>query len=339
MLDFPADLTPRVLADIDDMYGALADETPEGGPFWQQLGEQHRQMIASSGFANFKRTINFQYGQWGISTYRNRFTARLLFALLRRGRMPKIARVDYSNVEGIRWKQGHATPARLNAYALYCGLLWQYAETLDTLNGLGVEEPSFGNPMPIRLGSRLISQDLAMASLSLNLIAKFASPHSVRRILEIGAGYGRIAYLARSLFPVEQYMIVDIPPTLAVSQNYLATIFGEDSVERFSRTPTLGRTFNFILPHQIAGLTDNHFDLAINFSSFDEMPSQTVLNYLGLIDRVCSGHVYLGGYAHPAHEGDFLGLLEFPYSPKWQQVLNCKHEIFSGFVEKIFKTG
>jgi putative sugar O-methyltransferase len=43
--------------------------------------------------------------------------------------------------------------------------------------------------------------------------------------LEIGAGYGRIAYLAGSLFPVEQYVIVDIPPILAVSQNYLATVF------------------------------------------------------------------------------------------------------------------
>jgi hypothetical protein len=337
MLDLPTDLTPRVLADIDDMYGALADETLEGGPFWRQLGEQHRQLIASSRFENFKRTINFQYGQWGISTYRNRFTARLLFALLRRGRIPEIARVDYSNVEGIRWKQGPATPARLNAYAFYCGLLWQYAETVDTLSGLGVEEPSFGNPMPIRLGSRLISQDLAMATLSLNLIAKFAPPHSMRRILEIGAGYGRIAYLARSLFPVEQYVIVDIPPTLAVSQNYLATVFGEDSVERFSRTPKLARTFNFLLPHQIAVLPDNHFDLAINFSSFDEMPSQTVLTYLQLIDRVCSGHVCLGGYAHPAHRGDFLGLDEFPYNPRWRQVLNSKHEIFSGFIEKILR--
>jgi SAM-dependent methyltransferase len=321
------------------MYCSLADESLEGGRFWRQIGEQHRQLIASSRFANFKRTINFQYGQWGISAYLNRFTARLLFALLRRGRIPKIACVDYSNIESIRWKQGPATPARLNAYALYCGLLWQYAETVDTLNGLRTEEPTLGNPMPIRLGSRLISQDLAMASLSLNLIAKFVPQHSSRRILEIGAGYGRIAYLMRSLFPVTQYVIVDIPPTLAVSQNYIAAIFGEDSVERFSRTPTLSRTFNFLLPHQIAVLPDNHFDLAINFSSFDEMPSQTVLSYLRLVDRVCSGHFYLGGYAHPAHEGDFLGLDEFPYSPEWQQVLNCKHEVFSGFVEKIFKIG
>jgi len=339
MLNLPTDLTPRVLNDIDDMYRALADETLEGGSFWRQLGEQHRLLIASSRFANFKRTINFQYGQWGISTYQNRFTARLLFALLRRGRMPKRARVDFSNIEGIRWRQGPATPARLNAYAFYCGLLWQYAETRDVLSGLRIEEPTLGNPMPVRLGSRLISQDLAMASLSLNLIAKFAPRHSISRVLEIGAGYGRVAYLMRSLFPVTQYVIVDIPPTLAVSQNYLATIFGEDSVERFSRTPTLSRTFNFLMPHQIAVLPDDHFDLVVNFSSFDEMPSQTVLSYLRLIDRVCSGHLYLGGYAHPAHEGDFLGLDEFPYGHEWQEVLNCQHEIFSGFVEKIFKIG
>jgi hypothetical protein len=132
-------------------------------------------------------------------------------------------------------------------------------------------------------------------------------------------------------------VIVDIPPILAVSQNYLATVFREDSVERFSRTPKLARTFNFLLPHQIAVLPDNHFDLAINFSSFDEMPSQTVLTYLQLIDRVCSGHVCLGGYAHPAHRGDFLGLDEFPYNPRWRQVLNSKHEIFSGFIEKILR--
>jgi putative sugar O-methyltransferase len=337
MLDLATDLTPTVLANIDDMYRALADETLEDGHFWQQLGEQHRQMIASSGFANFKRTINFQYGQWGISTYLNRFTARLLFALFRRGRIPKIARVDHSSVDNIRWKQGPATPERLNAYAFYCGLLWQYAEALDAINGLRSEEPALGNPMPVRLGTRLISQDLAMASLSLNLIAKFAPIRSVGRVLEIGAGYGRIAYLVGLLLPVKQYVIVDIPPTLAVSQNYLATIFGEDKVERFSRAPALSRTFNFLLPHQIAVLPDDHFDLVVNFSSFDEMPSQTVLSYLKLIDRVCSGHLYLGGYAHPEHEGDFLGLDEFPYSQTWQQMHNCKHEIFNGFVEKVFK--
>jgi hypothetical protein len=122
-----------------------------------------------------------------------------------------------------------------------------------------------------------------------------------------------------------------------VSQNYLGGVFGDDSVERFHRTPTLGRTFNFILPHQIGLLPNDHFDLVINFSSFDEMPSQTVVSYLKLIYRVCSGHVYLGSYAHPAHQGDFLGLDDFPYDPRWKQLLSSKNEIFSGFIERVFQ--
>jgi SAM-dependent methyltransferase len=327
--------TSRVLTDIDEMYAAVDDQ--QHGHLWRQLGERHRRLIADHGFENFKRTINFQYGQWAVSTYRSRFTLRLLAALMRRGRMPRLARADFADAEGIMWATGLPAAKRLHAYAFYCGLLWQYAGLRDRLQCLGVKEPAFGHPMPVYFGSRLISQDLAMASLTLNAIARFVRLGSIRRVLEIGGGYGRMAYLMRSLFPEVQYIILDIPPALAVSQNYLSAVMPEDNIARFGKTPTLDRPHCFLLPHQATAIPDGYFDLVINFSSFDEMPSQVVLGYLELISRVSRGHVYLGGYGHPAHPGDFLGLEEFPYEPQWQLLFSQKHEIFSGFVEKVFK--
>jgi len=347
--------TNRVLLDIDRIAEARAAISggTEDGQFWQNIGLFHRRTIERHGFGNFKRHINFQYGQWGIHKFHSRFTLRILIALLRRGQLPRgaLARVDWHGADDIYWPvwfnietgQRVADISRsrqdihLRAYAMYCGLLWQYASINDTLGCLRIPEPKFGYPMPVRLKGQLISQDIAMASLDLNRMAMFMPLRSKKRVLEIGAGYGRLAYLFRSLFPDVQYSIVDISPALAVSQNYLTAVFGEENVTRFSPTPSMPRALNFLLPHQLELVPDQHFDLAINVSSFDEMPPEVSARYLKTIGRLCRGHVFLNGYARSSHRGSRLGLDELRYDPAWKLLYSRPHEIFPGWVEKVFE--
>jgi SAM-dependent methyltransferase len=343
--------TRRVLVDIDSIAMAQAAVSPgSDGQFWRTLGQKHRALIAERGFENFKRTINFEYGQWGVSSLRNAYTWRLVRMLLEKRQFPFgiFARPDFSDAQNIYWPDeihgqtgdtiaaAKASPLKLIAYAIYCGLLWQYAATKDALGCLNVPEPTFGNPMPIWFRKRLISQDLAMASLDVNAMANYASLGSVKRVLEIGAGYGRTAYLYRRMFPNAQYFIVDIAPALAVSQNYLATVFGEDAVSRCGAGTVGARALNFLLPHQLDAMPDDHFDLVINISSFDEMPPEVSTGYLKAIGRVCRGHFYLNGHARTSDRGMRLGLEELPYDPAWRLLYSGPRNV-DRFIEKIFE--
>lgn len=297
---------------------------------WAALGEQHRSVLAEKGAVHFKRdVINFQYGQWAVRSFHHPFTRQLLASLLRAGRIPKLARVDWTDTDHICWPDEPSSSWWLRAYAFYCGLLWQYASGRDTLGCLSVEEPTLGHPMPIYLNGRLISQDLAMASLDLNSINEHLPLRSVRRVLEIGAGYGRTAYLFCSLFPETEYTIVDIEPARTLAQRYLSAV--------------LRRPVTFLTPEQATGLSDGAFDLAINISSFDEMPAKTSAGYLTLFDRCCS-FVYLNGFARTGRVGntfghDRRGLEEFAYPMSWQPLYAARHPVFPKFVEKLFRTG
>jgi len=255
--------TAAVLADIDRIAAAQGRDDDDGASFWQSTGRQHRDKIASE---TFKRHVNFQYGSWPITKFGSRFTARCLIALLRGGQFPwgPAARVEWRDAKPVpTWNEAvtdrNNEAHRLRAYALYVGLIWQYATRHDHLGALQLAEPTLGCPMPVRLRGRLISQDLAMAALDLNAMAGIVPLPEVRRVLEIGAGYGRLAYLFASLFPSVEYTITDISPALAMAKNYLPAV-----------TPS-GR-FSFVLPHELDAMPDRSFELIINVSSLDEMP-------------------------------------------------------------------
>lgn len=128
----------------------------------------------------------------------------------------------------------------------------------------------------------------------------------VRRVPEIGAGYGKLAYIFTSLYPEVDYTIADIAPALAVSRNYLPAV-------------TNGKDLRFVLPHDLDNLPDRHSDLVINVSSLGEMPSPIQNRYLQPIDRLCRGRLYLAGYGH--HLSDRVGLNELRYDAHWIALL------------------
>jgi SAM-dependent methyltransferase len=218
-----------------------------------------------------------------------------------------MARIDWREVTPMPlWTETvrdlNSPQQRLRAYAFWCGLIWQYAALYDKLDCLRLPEPSFGTPMPVWLHGRLISQDLALAALNINVIARSVPLDNVRNVLEIGAGYGKLAYVFTSLFPNVEFTIADISPALAVSKSYLAAV-------------VKGKKLRFVLPHELDAMLDDTFDLVINVSSLDEMPPSVQDRYLERIDRLCRGHLYLAGYSR--HLGDRIGLSELHYDPRW----------------------
>lgn len=360
-------LTRNVLADITAMreiIGSVDNNAVYGtSRFWETLSEKHAHLIEQSGFANFKRTINFEYSQWGVDSFTDDKIKKLLAAILRRRRIP-LSLLSLS-VNGGLWTDVHwpdviamdtgmaiGSPEKRRmrwmqrAYGVYAGLLWLYASTEDALGILRSHaEPSLGNPIPLMLKGRVISQDLALSALELNRVAQYVDFSRIQRVAEIGAGYGRLADVLLGHAPHLEYRIFDIPPALAVSQNYLKGVLGdasvtpgwradaEDPATNNERRPHSVTTF---LAHQLERMPDSHFDLVINVSSFDEMSSSQVEHYFSVIDKKCRGWLYVKGHSH-RRKGDRLGLHDFPYRPQWKLLFKARDPFVETFEERVYQ--
>ena len=337
-------LDEEIINQIDAMSAALSRQPEHDlyGPakFWESLGEKHKALIRDHGFGKFKQTINFEYHQWEVLSLRDPKIRNLMRQLLKSGSLPNglvRAKIDAKQVAGIE-------QIKPTAYAAFMGLLWQYALLKDQLGCLEVcSEPMLGDPIPVTYQGKLISQDLATSSLELNRIAQHVDMSQVKTIAEIGAGYGRLAYLVMIRFPGLEYSIFDVPPALAISQNYLASTLGEDAVDLFREdavvpeedSPRNSKVKAF-LPHQMKLFPDDYFDLVINISSFDEMPREQIENYISLIDQKCARWLYLKGHVKAAAAFSGGGVAQFPYPSNWKLIYQGRDPFSPNFVERIY---
>lgn len=264
---------------------------------WAKLAVEHKSEIELHGFANFKRTVNFQYGQWRIASYWD----RKILALALRGQVSL-------------WGD--------SPYESFTQSLWRFAQRHDQLGVLRLEEPLIGNPISVYLDGRLVTQDLAFSALDINRMNQHIPLVEKRNVLEIGGGCGRLAWAFKKLFSQASYTILDIEPTRSLAKRYLAECGVEVS-----------------FPDEIS--ERQSFDLVINTSSFDEMPSETAIGYLRLIEQVCHGHVFLNGMGKASHDRRRarLGLDELPYSPQWHLMYARRHPVLwtHRWIEKIFE--
>jgi hypothetical protein len=100
------------------------------------------------------------------------------------------------------------------------------------------------------------------------------------KILEIGGGYGALAYWFKSAFPNASYSIIDLPEALIFSRLYLSltcpdmkTGFGFNEIKH---------GFRFI-PNYKAERFEDSFDLIINTLSMSEMTEHQIRKYAQLM--------------------------------------------------------
>jgi putative sugar O-methyltransferase len=343
-------LDKKIIEQIDEMSRCLFKHKNRNlygaAPFWESLSHKHELLIKNSGFNKFKQTINFEYHQYEVASFKDRKIRNLFFHLIENFKLPygifltKVAPNVLRDVPKIR--ANFSFNPKL--YAIFMGLLWQYALIKDKLGCLNLcEEPLIGEPIPVYYHGKLISQDLATSSIELNCLAKHIDMANIKRVAEIGAGYGRLAYVAALKYPQMKYCIFDIPPALAISQNYLTLVLGEETVQMFSAdTDSLDsnnlQRIKAFLPHQLEYFPDRYFDLIINISSFDEMMHEQVENYFSLIDQKCKGWLYVKGHETAPEwcQVSGGGLAELPYKTGWKLEYHGKDPFIANFVERIF---
>lgn len=127
------------------------------------------------------------------------------------------------------------------------------------------------------------------------------------RILEIGGGYGGLAYFLTRFVPKARYTLVDLPSSLMYSGCYLAVAQKTHPVGVLGAVAEPPGPHVTIVPNFMAErLSDRQFDLAINTLSFTEMPAEAVRSYGELIAKtlVPGGVLFEQNYVTTGPEAD-----------------------------------
>ena len=165
-------------------------------------------------------------------------------------------------------------------------------------------------------------------------------------MIELGAGYGRLAWVFLRALPDVQYFLVDIPPGLAIAQRYLTELFSERSIFRFRHFGSYAEVCDELAGARIAFLTPNQLelipslgaDLFVNVSSLHEMRREQIDRYFKLIDRHTNGFFYTKQWLSSQNEYDDLIIKrdEYPVPSQWQVVFDRVHPIQVLFFEALY---
>lgn len=328
-----------------------ADELYKPSNFWQNINALHMRQIEEEGYSNFKQTVSLKYFTFIPTVINEQYVKLMVFWLLH----PTL-RIFQAKFDGYSpFKMGHKVDllTRLsgcNTYKIFTAMLWEYTKSVDRYDLLSnIEEPLEGNPFRIYHRGSLISQDLCNSLLEYYSIVDALPIWSKANlnIAELGAGYGRLAYVFLK-FHRCKYTIFDIPPALYVAQRYLTDVFPELRIFKF-------RDFNsydeikeeyehtdirFLTPNQMQYLPKYQFNLFINISSLHEMTMPQIQNYINLIDEYTAGYFYSKQWFRSVNLPDKFTISAdgYPIPPDWKQVYFRRCQIQRDFFEAMYKT-
>jgi putative sugar O-methyltransferase len=328
------------LLDCNRIY--LENQSPLSVPSicWDVLQQKHLDQLLRDGFSNFKQTINLNYFNFPVE-----FSDPQIESLERLLGEETVASIQDQHGLESSDSSGHDAE---KGYGYFLTLLWDYVLRNDPEgHALTLKEPMLGSPNVIYHQDRPVSQDLANSLLEYYTIESHGAVSSSKRILEIGGGYGRDAYVIKSIFSSPQYWMVDIPPAVFVAQRYLSEVFPDHKIfhvqdfEFFEEVheDIESSSFVFLLPHQLALVPDDHFDLTISISSFAEFSREQIAVYLDLIDRKTAHYFYLKQWleGQNAFDNEIVKFDEYLLPNRWVTVLERSCEVNELFREKLLE--
>lgn len=333
-----------IRADLKAMFADLQRGRPEVQPskYWVELNKSDESALLAVGFENFKRTVAKHYFTW---TQIWPWDSQLRFLMSQLPLTTTCANV-FRTFQPL--KHEHIPLTQSLALNFLSQMIWDYAmKNCPFLDKLA--EPEIGNPPRLLRNGRLISQDLANSALEAqSILAGLPGTTGVKRVAELGAGYGRNAHVLISLLPGVRYVVIDIPPALYVSQRYLSSVFPGRKVftwRSFQSYAEIKTEFEqadlaFLLPSQIEMLPDGCFDLFVNVSSLHEMRLEQIKYYFAQIRRLVRdrGWFYLKEWkeSHIPVENIVIRQEEYPLR-EWQILFEREAMVQTRFFEALLQ--
>ena len=343
-----------------------APELYRPSAFWDELAAIGLKQLESSGFENFKRSVNMTYFNWGVlGILQHQFLPIFThwcrhpsFDVFRarfpnyRSELPSAHRYHSASNYRVRLQElASFNSITAFLYKIYVAMLWEYVSRQDALRLLGsIDEPPFGNPFLIEYGGRATSQDLC------NSVHEFYSASGDEAvnggpwsIAELGGGYGRLSYIFLQALPSAKVCMIDIAPALNVAQEYISRTFPDEKIfyfRPFRNFEEIQLEFNssrirFLAAHQIELLPAKQFDLVLNVSSLHEMTSAQIDNYLRQIDRVGRGRFYTKQWrtSQAKVNGVVMKEFDYPIPTAWKKIYHRRHPIQRLFFEALYEIG
>lgn len=352
-VDAIAEDRPQIQAMYDELKSAAAVYWPS--KLWEFFNEVNMEQLRRGGMHFFKRSINQNYFNFIPYSPLDPQLRQLTLWWLRHPSLTplKLQLVDPDRIEGTNRyvrvdlrmftlargqslisrlsKKIDADFARVALVALYRGLLatlWDFVRGHDKFKLVDtLAEPRLGSPVAAYFRRRMISQDLAHSIMEFNSIIGDLPPMRGMRIAEVGAGYGRLAYVIARQTDC-RYVVIDIPPGLYVSQWYLSKLFPGKRIFKFrpfARFEDIAEEFEqadiaFLCANQIERLPRGYFDLTINISSLHELRPDQIEHMLAHIFRITRKYVYLKQYKEYVNPYDGIRIFEDSYklAPGWK---------------------
>jgi len=145
---------------------------------------------------------------------------------------------------------------------------------LNVLNK--IPNRNIGNPYSVMVNGCEFDFDYLNSAYEISTIKDYLDL-SEKRILELGAGYGRTCHSIISNFDIDEYVIVDLDTMLQISRQYLHKVLPSNQYKKI----------HFVSADNISSLSGD-FDLAIQIDGFNEMDREVVFKYLDIISETCN---------------------------------------------------
>jgi putative sugar O-methyltransferase len=131
-------------------------------------------------------------------------------------------------------------------------------------------ETGIGAPITVKVNGSNIDIDYLFSVEEFLFLKASINLNSVKKVVEIGAGFGRTCHgLLRLSDTIQEYTIVDLPEVLKLSSAYLKKAIPD----HFDK-------IKFIKNTDEALIQELQPDLVINIDSFQEMPPSVIDNYM-----------------------------------------------------------
>ncbi|MGC1523121.1 MAG: putative sugar O-methyltransferase [Steroidobacteraceae bacterium] len=341
-------LTSEDLERLGAMFSSIesGDVLSRPSKDWVELNKMNVAQLQKHGYENFKRTIALNYFTfvrilpWD-SQFRfllRRLPIGVSLACLKKSLLAR--RHDYFSVF-------NRIQSLLYNFLTFAS--WEYSRGAVTDTALlALREPEDGNPAETRdTSGALVSQDLANSVLEVSAMGPTLAPGSV--VLELGAGYGRDAYVMLATNPGIKYVIVDIPPALWVAETYLRRQFPDHRIFRyreFANFKDVEREFSesdiaFFLSTQIKRLPDGIADLGVNISSLHEMRPEQIAFYFSQFDRLLKdgGQFYFKAWKRSTlpFENIVIRQEDYPIPVSWNCEFSRETPIQTRFFEARYR--
>jgi putative sugar O-methyltransferase len=318
--------------------------------FWEHYNELNLRQLADGGFAEFKRTVNRNYFQFQLVAIRSPQYRAAISAWLKHPRPAVFGARLAERIEFDPHAVGRIGQYGANkAYAVYIALLWEYVRSRDLQGVLGMlDEPLVGCPSYIDYRGHRVSEDLCNSALEYTAIADaIPAGESVESVIELGAGYGRVAWVFLSALPNVRYTIVDIPPALAVAEQYLSDLFPDRRVFGFRHFDDYADVTDefeaaqivFMTPNQLDLIPPQRADLFVNVSSLHEMRPEQIEHYFTTIQSHCDGRFYTKQWLRSVNprDGVVVSYDDYPVPTDWRPIFDRTHPIQVEFFETLYQ--